>query len=99
MPKGECLQILRDHSHVVECVAFAPANLIPIPSMGQGGNSTAQDSEGKEGGAKPQGLKGFIASGSRDKTIKIWELATGKCVATYVCPPISYGSSYLAFVF
>jgi platelet-activating factor acetylhydrolase IB subunit alpha len=85
MPKGECLQILRDHSHVVECVAFAPANLIPIPSMQGQGNSTAQDSESKET-TKPVGLKGFIASGSRDKQIKIWELATGKCVATYVCP-------------
>lgn len=75
MPKGECIQILRDHSHVVECVAFAPPNLIPLPGL---------ETNEKDGKEKSGVLKGYIASGSRDKTIKIWELATGKCVATYV---------------
>ncbi len=79
MPKGECVLILRDHSHVVECVTFAPPTLIPVPNA----TSTAEDAKDKEKAAVG-GLRGYIASGSRDKTIKIWELATGKCVATYV---------------
>lgn len=39
----------------------------------------------KESKEKAGMLKGYIASGSRDKTIKFWDLATGRCVATFVC--------------
>jgi platelet-activating factor acetylhydrolase IB subunit alpha len=85
MPKGECLLILRDHSHVVECIAISPPNLIPLPSMTGAPGSSAGGAEGdgkeKVGGG---GLKGIVASGSRDKTIKLWDLASGKCVATYI---------------
>lgn len=86
MPKGDCLLILRDHSHVVECVAFAPASLIPIPSMAAAASGEASaDADGKEAAkGEIKGIKGIIASGSRDKQIKLWDLATGKCVATYV---------------
>jgi len=74
LAKGDCLLILRDHSHVVECVTFAPPNLIPI--VGATDGEAAKDKGGL--------LKGYIASGSRDKTIKLWELATGRCVATFI---------------
>lgn len=71
--KGDCLMILRDHSHVVECVTFAPPN---ITGLVVDDVKDAQDKAGL--------LKGYIASGSRDKSIKIWDLATGRCVATFV---------------
>jgi len=61
---------------VVECVTFAPPNLIPIFGTTENDAKDAKDKGGL--------LRGYIASGSRDKTIKIWDLATGRCVATFV---------------
>jgi len=67
--KGECVQIMKEHSHHVECVAFSPATLASIDSP-----------DGKT--YKGKGMGSFIASGSRDKTIKIWETATGQSIMT-----------------
>jgi len=72
--KGDCLITLRDHSHVVECVTFAPPNISVFGFV----------NDAKEPRDKVGFLKGYIASGSRDKSIKIWDLATGRCVATFV---------------
>ncbi|CAG8586051.1 6266_t:CDS:2 [Dentiscutata heterogama] len=63
---GECKMEFRGHDHVVECSVFAPAAAIPhIREMI---------------GLVDQILPGhYIVTGSRDKTIKVWD-STGQCV-------------------
>ncbi|KAM9969707.1 hypothetical protein ACTFIR_001543 [Dictyostelium discoideum] len=81
--KGECLATYREHSHVVECLAFSTANIIDIP--GSLLSTPEGKSKVKQGpGGNLVGQCGYLATGSRDKTIKIWELATGRCLATYI---------------
>ncbi|XP_037069147.1 lissencephaly-1 homolog, partial [Pollicipes pollicipes] len=64
---------LREHEHVVECIAWAP----PAAS--------AAINEGASGNNKQAGHPGpFLASGSRDKTIKIWDAVSGQCLLTLV---------------
>ncbi|KYQ89824.1 putative dynein regulator [Tieghemostelium lacteum] len=81
--KGECLNTYREHQHVVECLAFSPANIIDIPgSMAATPESKSKVKQGS--GGNQLGTCGYLATGSRDKTIKIWELATGRCLQTYI---------------
>jgi len=69
--KSECIQTMRDHTHYIECLDFSPSTLSTL------------EFEGKT--YKGKGTVGnFLASGSRDKTIKIWETATGTCIMTLI---------------
>lgn len=61
---------LRDHQHVVECVAWAPSGSNPSISEGA---ALSSDKNGR-----------YVASGSRDKLIKIWDVNSGACVITLV---------------
>jgi platelet-activating factor acetylhydrolase IB subunit alpha len=68
-------QTLTGHSNVVECVAFA--------------NSTAVKTLHSENGGSPEEEKTsasrqaeIVASGSRDKSIKLWDVWSGSCLAT-----------------
>ncbi|ORX92113.1 dynein regulator [Basidiobolus meristosporus CBS 931.73] len=71
---GECKLDLRGHEHVVECAIFAPVLSYPY----------IRELVGINGNSKDQPIPGqFIASGSRDKTIKLWD-ATGQCIRTFV---------------
>jgi len=69
--RSECVNTLREHSHYIECLAFSPATLVQIDAP-----------DGKT--YKGKGSGAFLASGSRDKTIKIWEIATGTCIMTLI---------------
>jgi platelet-activating factor acetylhydrolase IB subunit alpha len=51
---------LRDHDHVVECIAWAPDNASSAINEAAG----ADNKKGAHAGP-------FLASGSRDKTIKV----------------------------
>lgn len=63
------LGILRGHDHVVESVAFAPKNANRnIDSMLSNPLSTGE----------------YLASASRDKSIKLWNLKTFECSYTFV---------------
>ncbi|KAJ3028966.1 Positively regulates the activity of the minus-end directed microtubule motor protein dynein [Rhizophlyctis rosea] len=68
---GECRGDLRGHEHVVECVAFAPD--ASYPALLQLGALNEKD---------PHISGRFIASGSRDKTIKIWDTVTNQSIFT-----------------
>jgi len=57
---GECKMEMRDHDHVVECITWAPETA----------NSAINEAAGNDN--KVGTLAGpFLASGSRDKTIKV----------------------------
>ncbi|KAK8858548.1 nuclear distribution protein PAC1 [Kwoniella newhampshirensis] len=75
---GESKMELRGHEHVVECVAFAPvASYSAIRELAGLGAATAGESRAKAPGA-------FAATGSRDKTIKLWDAQSGQCLRTFV---------------
>lgn len=73
LAKGEVIHVLREHTHHVECLAFSPSTL-----------SVLETSEGQTIKGKESVPGNFLVSGSRDKTIKVWEMATGQCVMTLV---------------
>uniref|UniRef100_A0A8C7YJY3 Lissencephaly-1 homolog n=1 Tax=Oryzias sinensis TaxID=183150 RepID=A0A8C7YJY3_9TELE len=69
----ECKAELREHEHVVECISWAPESASP----------TILEATGSE--TKKSGKPGpFLLSGSRDKTIKMWDVSTGMCLMTLV---------------
>lgn len=69
----ECKSELRGHEHVVECVAWAPDTALPHVAEAVGLE--------KKAGGQPGP---FIISGSRDKTIKLWDALSGLCLMTLV---------------
>nr|CAD7392245.1 unnamed protein product [Timema cristinae] len=66
----ECKVELRDHDNVVECIAWAP----------DAAKSAINEADNKKG----SNVGPFLASGSRDKTIKVWDAGTGLCLFTLV---------------
>lgn len=88
------LMILRDHTHVVECVAFAPSKKRQAPSApGSQVSSTDAFSVSNEDPTKgalamaeisngpSQGE--LIATGSRDRSVKLWDVFSGLCLMTF----------------
>ncbi|CAJ0863448.1 16545_t:CDS:10 [Entrophospora sp. SA101] len=74
---GDCKMDFRDHDHVVECAIFAP--LVAYPLIRE---LIGVDKDPK--GNKDQPIPGqYIVTGSRDKTIKLWD-STGQCLRTFV---------------
>ena len=93
----ECKAELRGHEHVVECVSWAPDVALPHVADACGIEvNTIEDLQflmhcsivatvalqyKKKGGPAPGP---FLISGSRDKTIKLWDAITGACLMTLV---------------
>lgn len=69
----ECKAELREHEHVVECLAWAPECAHPSINEGAGNDSK----KGQRSGP-------YLISGSRDKTIKMWDVSIGICIFTLV---------------
>lgn len=116
---GHCLHDLREHTHVVEAIAFAPesanrsiattsvaagappgsgvsasalpdgAAALPPPPGGVPNGTAGGEGGGHEGalltagGGTAPGWR-FLASGSRDKTVKLWNATVGQCLMTFV---------------
>ncbi|TPX36671.1 hypothetical protein SmJEL517_g01362 [Synchytrium microbalum] len=71
---GECKAELRGHDHVVEDVTFIPVIAYPAVKELVGGEGTKTREQPVEGQ--------YVVSGSRDKSIRIWDVATGQCIHT-----------------
>ncbi|KAH6887954.1 nuclear distribution protein nudF [Thelonectria olida] len=72
-PETEAKQIMFGHEHYVECCALAPATSYQYLAPLAGLKKAPPASSSAE----------FMASGSRDKTIRIWD-ARGACLLTLV---------------
>ncbi|KAJ2511322.1 Lissencephaly-1, partial [Coemansia sp. RSA 1939] len=85
---GECKADLRGHGNVVEIAKFAPANayaalrrlagLQPVPQP----QSAAGAGAGSGSGAAAEGQ--FVISGSRDKTLRLWDTTSAQLLHTFV---------------
>lgn len=69
----ECKAELREHDHVVECIAWAPESANPAINEAVG----TDNKKGNRSGP-------FLISGSRDKTLKVWDVSVGLCLFTLV---------------
>jgi len=74
---GECIQTLRGHNHVVECIAFSHPSAEEIIS-----GKTREEMKKSDLFEDYETAPLYIASGSRDKTIIIWNIKTGNIVMT-----------------
>ncbi|KAE8538749.1 nuclear distribution protein PAC1 [Cryptococcus gattii VGV] len=75
---GETKMELRGHEHVVECAVFAPVNAYPaIRELAGLKPPAANDTRAKSPGV-------YVATGSRDKAIKLWDALSGQCLRTFV---------------
>jgi len=70
---GECTAELREHDHVVECVAWAPQESYQNICGAAGIEYRKNDKAGP-----------FLVSGSRDKTLRVWDVGTGQCLITLI---------------
>lgn len=91
---AECKHVeLRGHEHVVECVTWAPDASTPFIMEAAGIQGSGRLTNGSD--AKKQALiqnnqqqpqqrtsGPYLASGCRDKTIKIWDITTLQCLFT-----------------
>jgi len=65
---------MRDHDHVVECIAWAPE------AATQAINEAATAAAGGDNKNSFSHVGPFLASGSRDKSVKVWDVSTGLCL-------------------
>lgn len=73
---------MREHEHVVECVAWAPESSTAAIQEATALAASSSNSAPTENHKKSNLTGPFLASGSRDKSIKIWDVSTGLCVLT-----------------
>lgn len=82
---GETKAELRGHEHVVECAVFAPTNAYAAIRELTGITANGAAAGAGAGGAGARADAGrYAATGSRDKTIKLWDTGSGQCLRTLV---------------
>ncbi|XP_033628104.1 lissencephaly-1 homolog isoform X1 [Asterias rubens] len=78
----ECKLELREHDHVVECVSWAPECAHPTINEAIGAELTLVNKIDGKQTKKNQRSGPFLVSGSRDKSIKVWDVSAGVCIIT-----------------
>jgi len=66
---------LRGHEHVVESLAFVTEESL----KGSSSSSSTANRESKHWDL----VRDYLASGSRDRTVRLWKLSEGTCLATF----------------
>lgn len=86
MSTKECKLEMREHEHVVECIAWAPESATQAiqEAMAAAASTTSAPNSENQSVKKSGSVGPFLASGSRDKTIKIWDVSTGLCCVTLI---------------
>ncbi|VDD94700.1 unnamed protein product [Enterobius vermicularis] len=77
----QCKSTFREHEHVVECIEWAPEKA--LPSISEADESQTDKVNGRianESGALKLGP--VLVSGSRDKTVKFFDVTAGVCLFT-----------------
>jgi len=80
---GECKHVLREHEHVVECLAFSPATVHSYLTSAATVDGDAEESAPAAKLEDASAAGKYLVSGSRDKTIKLWDIVTGQCLKTF----------------
>ncbi|KAH8080155.1 WD40-repeat-containing domain protein [Filobasidium floriforme] len=75
--EGDAKMVLRGHEHVVECAEFAPVAAYASIRKLAGLTAAAGDDRAKSDGC-------FVVTGSRDKTIRLWDVLTGQCLKVFM---------------
>jgi len=81
---GNVIASLREHTHVIETVALAPLSarqeivesLGKVGALGSGGGEFSEELDAAH--------LGYAISGSRDKSLRLWDLTTQQCIHTFV---------------
>lgn len=74
-PSNQIKCTLKDHDHTVECIAWAPENA---------SNNILEATSPNQKSDQRNVLGPFLMSGSRDKTIKVWDVNVGTCLFTLI---------------
>lgn len=80
----ECKMQLREHEHVIECIQWAPERAISAVSEADQNRSANIHINGDMKSAASKTIGPILVSGSRDKTIKFFDVNSGLCMFTLV---------------
>eukprot|EP00795_Rhopilema_esculentum_P015040 gene15040-6201_t len=83
----ECKLELNDHDHVVECIAWAPENSHQTINESIGNTDFIEDFVEElilNFSLQKKAPGPFLVSGSRDKTVKLWDIGAGVCLFTLI---------------
>ncbi len=69
---------LYGHEHVVECLAFVTTPT-PVESRDRGDKTTKKDDKS----SSDDDIENYLASGGRDRTVRLWNIATSECIAVF----------------